>query len=166
MTPGTYHPGRIKPLPKETHLRVRILFVALLATALMAGCANRVPLRQAQIDSIGRDTSPADLNRVLGEATVVAQAEVQDGADRFLARAFHLQTGTRQEMTMVCTPTCIPIFITVPVLADYVVLQTLPAMGLLAWGTPEALSKDADERVSRLMPEVKTRLEAAKAAAK
>ena len=62
---------------------------------------------------------------------------------------------------MVCTPLCIPIMITVPVMVEYVVIQRMPGRELLAWGTPEQLSKDADTEVSALMPVVKQRLEAA-----
>jgi hypothetical protein len=68
-------------------------------------------------------------------------------------------------MTMVCAPACFPVVYSVPVLVEYVVIQRLPGKELLAWGTPEELSKDADIEVSALMPTVKQRLEAAAAAA-
>lgn len=134
----------------------RLILIALVA---LSGCASNVPLQRAQIDAISRDTRPADLEQILAKATVAAQAEVQDSEQRYNARLFRLQTGTRQDMTMVCTPMCIPIMITVPVTSQYVVIQRLPQNELVAWGTPEELSKDTDPKLSALMPEIKQRLE-------
>jgi hypothetical protein len=127
------------------------------ASVLLAACAQSVPLQRAQIDSLARDTKASDVDRVLAGATVVAQSEIVDNEKAFLARHYRLVTGSRQEMTMVCTPNCFPIFITVPVTADYVVIQRLPLKELHAWGTLEELSKDADPAVSSLMPAVKER---------
>lgn len=132
----------------------------LLVSAFLAGCASTVPLYRGQVDTLTRDTRPAELEQVLGKATARAQADVQLGDRRYLARRFLLQTGTRQEMTVVCTPACIAIPITVPILVEYVVIQRQPGGELLAWGTPEELSKDADAEVSSIMPMVKQQLEA------
>jgi hypothetical protein len=142
---------------------LQVLFVSV----VLAGCASTVPLYRGQVDTLARDTRPAELEQILGKATAFAQADVQMGERRYLARRYQLQTGTRQEMTVVCTPTCIPISIAVPVLVEYVLIQRQPGGELLAWGTPEELSKDADTEVSSIMPMVKQRLEAnAKDAAK
>lgn len=132
---------------------------------LLVGCAGSVPLQRGQIDTITRETRPAELEQILGKATAIAQTEVSAGERRYNARRYQLQTGTRQDMTMVCTPACFPIMITVPVMVEYVVIQRLPGKELLAWGTPEELSKDADVEVSALMPTAKQRLEAAATAA-
>lgn len=137
----------------------RILKACLLACAVaITGCAGMVPLQRAQVAAISRDTAPAELDRVLAQATAVAQVEFQEGGKAYMARHYHLQTGSRQEMTMVCTPTCVPIFIQVPVTERYVVIQNLPARSVHAWGTLEELSKDADPAVSSLMPALKQRL--------
>jgi hypothetical protein len=130
----------------------------LACTVAVAGCAGVVPLQRAQVAAISRDTAPPELDRVLANATAVAQVEFQEGGKAYLARHYNLQTGTRQDMTMVCTPTCVPIFIQVPVTERYVVIQNLPARSVFAWGTLEELSKDADPAVSSLMPGVKQRL--------
>ena len=130
-----------------------------LSIALLAGCAARVPLQQAQIAGISRDTSSPALEKILGNATITARTEVDAGGTRYLARSYNLQTGTRSEMTMICTPACMPIFVPVPVLTQYVVVQRLPAMSMHAWGTLEALSKDPDTSISAIMPTVKARLE-------
>jgi hypothetical protein len=63
---------------------------------------------------------------------------------------------------MVCTPNCIPIFVTVPVTTEYVVVQRMPSKQLHAWGTLEELSKDPDSAVSSIMPIVKARFAEAK----
>ena len=128
------------------------------ACAVLAGCAAPVHLQRAQIGSLDRTSSPSDVDRILGDATVVAQAEVSAEQRTFLARQFRLLTGSRSEMTMVCTPTCIPIFLNVPVTSDYVVIQRLPSKDMHAWGTLEELSKDPDPGVSGIMPALKMRL--------
>lgn len=135
--------------------------LALIALVALAGCASNIPLQRTQVDAITRETRPAELEQILAKATVAAQTEVLSQEQRYNARLFRLQTGTRQDMSMVCTPFCIPIMITVPVVAQYVVIQRLPEKELVAWGTPEELSKDADPRVSALMPQVKQQLEQA-----
>lgn len=132
-----------------------------LTCVLLTACAP-VPLQRAQIGGLARDSSPADVDRVLGKATAVAQTEFAAGGQSFRARHYRLQSGTKQEMTMVCTPTCIPIFVAVPITAEYVVIQRLPSQQLHAWGTLEELSKDPDDAVSTLMPTVKARYEEAK----
>lgn len=135
----------------------KILLIAVVVAT--AGCAISVPLQRAQISAISREATPANLNQILADATVVAQTEFQGNGKSYLARHYLLQTATRQDMSMVCTPTCIPIFITVPVTTQYVVIQRLPERSLHAWGTLEELSKDPDAEVSSLMPIVKQRLE-------
>lgn len=131
---------------------------AWLAAAVLAGCAGTVPLQQTQVGDITRESTPAQLEQALGKATVLAEYDFADGDRQFHARHYQLQTGSQQQMTMVCTPTCIPIFITVPVLTDYVVIQHLPGRAVHAWGTLESLSKDPDPQISALMPRVKQRL--------
>lgn len=135
--------------------------LVLLVFVLLGGCASNVPLQRGQIDALTRDTRPADVEQILGKATPIAQTDVQAGDRHYNARRYQLQTGSRQDMTMVCTPICIAIPITVPVMVEYVLIQRMPGKELLAWGTPEELSKDADSEVSSLMPTVKQRLEAA-----
>ncbi len=135
----------------------KILFV--LSLAILAGCASRVPLQQAQIAGISRDTSSSTLERIVGNASVAAKSEVEVSGIKYFARSYNLQTGTRSEMTMMCTPVCLPIFVPVPVLTQYVIVQRLPSMDLHAWGTIEELSKDPDSSISSIMPAVKARLE-------
>lgn len=137
---------------------IRTKTLALLAAAVLAGCAGTVPLQQDQVGAISRESTPSQLDQVLGKATITAEYDITDGDRQFHARHFQLQTGSQQQMTMVCTPTCIPIFITVPVLTDYVVIQHLPGRAVHAWGTLESLSKDPDPQISALMPLVKQRL--------
>lgn len=126
--------------------------------ALLVACAAPVHLQRSQIGGLNRNSAAADVDRILGEATVVAQTELAANGQSYLARQYRLLTGSRSEMTMVCSPTCIPIFINVPITTDYVVIQALPAKSLHAWGTTEELSKDPDPAVSGLMPAVKARL--------
>lgn len=127
----------------------------------LIGCASSVPLYRGQIDAITRDSPPATVEQTLGKATPSAQFEFTANGNSYFVRHYALQTGTRQEMTMVCTPTCIPIFIHVPVTAPYLIVQRLPTRAMHAWGTIEELSKDADPSISSIMPALKVQLEAA-----
>ncbi len=139
------------------------LFRRLVSTAVavvLVGCASTVPLQRGQIDSINRDSSPSAVNEALGRATSKAEFELTANGESFAIRHYLLQTGMRQEMTMVCTNFCMPIFYSVPVTADYVVVQRLPSRAMHAWGTIEELSKDQDSTVSSIMPALKSKLEA------
>lgn len=138
--------------------------LAIIACALFAGCVATVPLQRAQTDALSKEVPASDVDRILGSATVVAQTEVSAGQKSYLARHYRLLTGTRQQMSMICAPTCFPTFTTVPVTSDYVVIQRMPSKELLAWGTLEELSKDPDSAVSSIMPAVKARLYEAQSA--
>lgn len=140
---------------------IKLWKTCLVAGACLAlfGCATVVPLKRDQVGAITRDAQPSDLDRTLAPATVLAQFEFEANRKSYLARHYNLLTGSRQEMTMVCAPTCFPVFYTVPIASPYVVVQRLPSKAVHAWGTLEELSKDADPEVSGMMPIVKTRFE-------
>lgn len=133
----------------------KTLLPGFLAAVLLAGCAANVPLQRDQIGRIGADTTPDQLNSIVGKATVSAEYDFESRARQYRARHFSLQTGSTQTSTMVCTPTCIPIFVTVPVLSQYVVVQEQPSLKLLGWGTIEELSKSPDDRIASVMPDLK-----------
>lgn len=139
----------------------KVLRTCLLAVACVAlyGCAPVVPLQRAQIGAITREAAPSELDRVLAHATVLTQFEFEADTKPYLVRRYNLLTGTRQEMSMVCTQFCFPIYITVPITSEYVVVQRLPSKTVFAWGTLEELSKDADPEVSGMMPIMKARLD-------
>ena len=130
----------------------------MLSIALFAGCATQVPLQQRQVSEISRDTTASALEKIVGDAAVASRSEFEVAGVKYLARSYKLQTGTTSEMTMACTPACIPIFIQVPVLTEYVIVQRLPSMNMHAWGTLEQLSKDPDVSVSSIMPTLKARM--------
>ena len=146
----------------SNQLKRKIIGVVLCAAILLAGCAPTVPLQRGQIDSFDKNLNISEIEKTLGKATVVAQTEVPVNDKLYLARHYRLLTGSRQEMTMVCTPVCIPIPIIVPVTSDYVVIQQLPSRKLHAWGTLEELSKDSDPEISSNMPAVKSEFQEAK----
>ncbi|MDQ1831347.1 hypothetical protein [Massilia scottii] len=126
-----------------------------LTIAMLAGCATNVPLQRAQLGLIGDMTSPAELNSIIGKATVSAEYDFDSHANRYRARHLSLQTGTTQTSTVVCAPSCFPISIDVPVLAQFVLLQEQPSLKLIGWGTIEELSKSTDDRIASVMPDLK-----------
>lgn len=126
----------------------------------LVGCATSVPLQRGQVSAITRDSPPAAVEQTLGKATPTAQFEFTANGNPFFVRQYLLQTGTRQNMTMVCTPHCLPIFYDEPVMAQYLVVQRLPSRAMHAWGTIEELSKDAEPSISSIMPALKVQLEA------
>lgn len=144
---------------RSMSLHPQAIIVALMAT--LAGCAATVPLQRGQLDAITRDSDAAAVEQTLGKATPTAQFEFTASDTPFLVRHYMLQTGSRQEMTVVCTTFCLPVFYQVPVTVPYLIVQRLPSRVMHAWGTIEELSKDPDARVSSIMPALKTRLEVA-----
>jgi hypothetical protein len=142
---------------------MKLFRIALLVSTLLifVGCASQVPLQRGQIGALTRNAAPEAVEQILNKATPNAQFQFSSGGNTFAVRHFRLQTGTQQQMTMVCTPTCMPIFYTVPVTTPYLVIQTLPSRALHAWGTIEELSKDPDTNISSIMPELKVHLEVA-----
>jgi hypothetical protein len=137
------------------------IFTVFVCITLIA-CASSVPLQRGQIGSLSKDSTSAEVDRILADATVVAQFEFAVGEKSYFARHYNLLTGTRQDMTMVCTPNCMPVFYPVQITAAYVVIQRMPSKTMLAWGTLEELSKDSDPAISDIMPKLKTEFEAAK----
>lgn len=134
------------------------------ATLLLAGCAANVPLTREQVGRISADTSAADLDAVLGKATVSSEYDFDANGHTYHARHLRLQTGTTTQMSMACAKTCFPIYTPVAVTTQYVVVQEQPSRKLVGWGTIEELSKSPDERVASLMPKLK-QVEADRAAA-
>jgi len=87
--------------------------IAVLAT--LVGCATTVPLQRGQIDAIRSDSAPATVEQALGRATPTAQFEFAANGNVFFVRQYLLQIGSRQELTLLCTPICTPVFYSVPV---------------------------------------------------
>lgn len=143
-------------------MKTRKSALVVFACAMFAGCVATVPLQRAQTDALSKEAHAGEVDRILGSATVVAQTEVSAGEKLYFARRYRLLTGTRQQMSMICAPTCYPTFTTVAVTSDYVVIQRMPSKELHAWGTFEELSKDPDSAVSAIMPAVKARFYEAK----
>lgn len=133
--------------------------LGLAALLALAGCATTVPLQRGQVDALTRESAPAVVEQALGKATPTAAFELTAEGNPHFVRRYLLQTGARQEMTMVCTTFCFPVFFDVPIMMDYVLVQRLPSKAMHAWGSVEELSKDQDAAVSNMMPALKARLE-------
>ena len=128
---------------------------ALVCAALISGCAVNVPLQRAQTAALAKDASMADVDKAVGKSTPIASHSFTSQGKAFDARHYYLQTGSKQQMQMVCAPTCFPIFITVPVTDSYVMVFEAPKQQLFAWGTLEELSRSPDESISAIMPGLK-----------
>jgi hypothetical protein len=129
----------------------RIACCALLLTA----CAGVVPLQRGQTAGLSKQATPAQVDAYVGQATITANHTFTSQGKAWDARHYNLQTGSTQQMTMVCAPTCMPVFYTVPVLDSYVLVFDSPARHLFAWGTLEELSRSPDDAVSAIMPDLK-----------
>lgn len=134
-------------------MRKRGVFALVLA-GLLTGCGT-VPLQRAQVDRLHGDATPSEVQALLGKASEVRAFGFTFEDKSFRAREFRLQTGATQQATVVCTPACYTVFVTVPVTADYVLVHEQASERLLAWGSLEELSKSTDDRVSQLMPALK-----------
>lgn len=126
----------------------------LAVAGLLAGCAP-VPLQRAQVDRLNADASLAEVQAALGGASELRAFDFAAGERSYRVREYRLQTGATQQTSVVCTPACYPIVVTVPVTVDYVLVHEQGSQRLLAWGSLEELSKSSDERVSTVMPALK-----------
>ncbi len=128
----------------------------LLCATLLAGCAAH--LQHSAIDQLRKDSSAAEVDRVLGNAPMRRQVLFVHQGQQYQVREFFLQTGSNQIPMTVCTPVCHTIWSITPVTTEYLIIQTLPELRLHAWGTLEALSKDPDASISDMMPALKKTL--------
>jgi len=136
-------------------MSIKTLGAALAATLFLAGCATHVPLTNAQVERISADTPAADLNAILGKATVAAKYDVDADGQTYHVRRLALKTGTRMKKVTVCTKTCNLVNTPVAVTTHYLLIQEMPSQKLLGWGTTEELSKSADERIASIMPKLR-----------
>jgi hypothetical protein len=136
-------------------MRHRIYGAIALSLALLAGCAANIPLQRSQTAGLAKGTPASQAEGVASKATVQASHEFQVQERRFLAKHYNLQTGLRQDMTMVCTTFCFPVMIDVPILTPYVMVYEAEGQRLVAWGTVEELSRSPDEEISSIMPPLK-----------
>lgn len=131
----------------------------LLLTLLLglAGCAGYMPLQRTQTALLSQGSSEAQVQAIIGKATLLAGHEFSVDGQRYLARHYDLQTGTRQQMSMRCNRRrgCVPMYYDLPITDAYVVVYRQPAQQLYAWGTLEELSRSPDDAVSRIMPALK-----------
>ncbi len=134
-----------------------ILGVAVLS---LVACAPAVPLQRDQTASFAKGASLNDVAKTLGKATINLSHEFDAKGKHYLANHYDLQTGARQEMAMVCSPTCIAYPIYVPVTAPYVMVYEGGTQNLIAWGTVEELSRSPDETISAIMPDLKASYDA------
>lgn len=129
--------------------------ISVVAILVLTACAPVVPLQRDQTASLTKGASIHDIEKNLGKATVALSYEFDSNGNRYLANHYDLQTGTRQEMGMMCTPVCIPYPIYIPVTAAYVMIYDAMSKQLFAWGMVEELSRSPDEGVSAIMPDLK-----------
>eukprot|EP01136_Pigoraptor_vietnamica_P003581 Opistho-1_new@32995 len=95
---------------------------ALLVALALSGCAGTIALQRPQTAGLTKGTSASEAERLIDKASVLLSHDFETGGKRYTARHYVLQTGTRQDMMVVCTPTCMSIPVTVPVTAPYVVV--------------------------------------------
>ena len=134
-----------------------------LAVLLTVGCVSHVPLQRGQVDSFRTGDSASDLQAKLGKSTPTLEHSFDHAGVPYLARHFNLQTGTQQSGTVVCTPTCMYIPITIPIYTQFVIIYGDAGRAVKAYGTLEELSKSPDESISTLMPGLKLAMEKAQA---
>jgi hypothetical protein len=143
----------------------RLLLVTLLAV-VMTGCAANIPLQRGQTASLTAGTPADQVAPALGNASVQLAHDFEFEGRTFSARHYALQTGSTQQMTMVCSPVCIPVFYTVPVTQPYVLVFEGKPPRLFAFGMVEELSRSPDADTAKMMPTLKESAERARASQK
>jgi len=136
-------------------MAIKTFGAVLAAILILAGCASHVPLTREQAGRLSADTSAADLNTILGKATVAAEYDVDADGQTYRVRRLALQTGTRMQKITVCTKTCNLVDKPVAVTTQYLLIQQMPSQKLLGWGTMEELRTSPDQRIASIMPKLK-----------
>ncbi len=127
----------------------------------LAGCAGAPPLVRGQTDLLVLGDTDASVAAKFGKSLADISHRFSNTGRNYRADHYRLQTGSTQSGTVVCTPTCIYVPITVPVFTPYVVVYAVPENRVIAFGTIEELSKSPDDTVSGFMPSLKLSLEKA-----
>ncbi len=125
-----------------------------LFSLLLTSCAS-LPLQREQTAQIDREMSETELSSIIGKATVTKEYEINHASENYRVRLFKLQTGSRIEYRPVCTPICIIIPVTVPIVHDYAIIQKAASQSLLAWGTLEEISKNIETSKAPLIQKIK-----------
>lgn len=135
-------------------INVRSLLFAFAICGLTIGCAAP-PLSRAQVDQIRPGEKRESIMALLGKPEPKVSHTFEASGVKYLAEHYSLQTGTTQSSTVVCTPLCIYIPITVPVFTPFVIVYKDADKTVLGLGTIEQLSKSEKPEVSELMPILK-----------
>jgi len=132
-------------------------FSYLFAAVLLAGCTTYIPLQRQQTAHISRGADQAQIDRIIGNATLSVSHRFTANDQQYFAKHYDLQTGTRQQMNMRCNRrrVCTPIFYDIPIYDTYVVVFDQPSGTVFTWGTLEELSRSPDDAVSSIMPALK-----------
>lgn len=131
------------------------LALSLLLALSITGC-SAPPLVRGQADRINLGDSDATVAAKFGKSIPDMSHRFTASSRNYRADHYRLQTGTTQSGTVVCTPTCIYVPITVPVFTPFAVVYSDPDFRVIAFGTIEELSKSPDDTISGLMPDLKT----------
>lgn len=120
----------------------------------LAGCGTPC-LSRLQADVIRPGESRASVTGKLGSSKPVTTHTFDYEGTNYIAEHYSLQIGSKQSGTMICSPTCIWIPITVPVLSPFVLIFSAGDNSVFAPGTIEELSKAENPLISNLMPVLK-----------
>jgi hypothetical protein len=140
--------------------------LAVVVTFIATGCASNVPLQRGQTAVLKAGAPATEVMPALGNASVQITHTFDIEGRVFSAHHYALQTGSTQQMTMVCSPACFPVFYTVPVTQPYVVVFEGTPPRLFAFGMVEELSRSPDTDIARIMPVLKESAERVRAAQK
>jgi hypothetical protein len=136
-----------------------LLLLTLTIALGLAACASNLPLQRTQISQLSQETTLDEANKIIADSKLQVSHTFSSNGGVFNAKHYNLQTGTNNQMSMVCSPVCFPIFIPVPVLTPYVIITREDSNKVFANGTLEELSKSNNITISQIMPDLKNSLE-------
>ncbi len=141
------------------------MIISSVALTALVGCGTR-PLQRSQVDSIKLGESKEQVAEKFGKSLPKVMHVFESQNTQYRAEHFDLQTGSTQSGTVVCTPMCMYIPITVPVFSQFAVIYKELANSVLSFGLLEQLSKSENPEVSSIMPDLKASYEKALTAKK
>lgn len=103
-----------------------------------------------QAENLSKGISTADARQIVRGAAVLESRTMLFGGKSYRAQRFNIDAGTKMQMTVVCTPRCMPVWERVSATDSFLLVFDDKTDQLLAWGTISELSRGQDTTVAEV----------------
>lgn len=142
--------------------------VVLVSCILLNACAT-IPevglVHQSQVDQLSTGISQESINNLFEGNLPKQVIHHQHDADDYQVSIYDLVIGSELVLDFNCEVIrlCLPVEVDVPITTEYVLIQKLPELTLVDWGTVEHLNQSKDKKTQALLIEVNAYIDAQKA---